>query len=541
MISKARHFALQNRRLLAWGAGVLLIALAQRLVLLVSSWPVNYSDTNSYRRLADAILNHWKGYDGTRTPGYPYFMAIFGSDQNVFRTQLILGLLITAIFFYIGWRVSHSPVFGALLALAHTLNLGQALFEANLLTETLTTFWLALVLLGVFLWLERPAWRNLFLTVGIGVGCALAALTRPLFIFMPVWVGAFLVVVALAQRPPRTAGEPGLPIIDPAPLLDNEAAEAVPLLQSLGQVVNRLRESRRVQETWYRIGGLRHGDVFRHLLGVLTPAVVLIGGWMLYVNHSFGIVSLTTMNGYILVQHTGNFFEYVPDQYSSLRDVYLKYRNERIAQYGTQGNTIWDAIPEMERVSGYGFYELSQVLTTISLRLIREHPDLYIRNLLQGWWMFWWAPVYWNPGHIGWELVRNVLAAAIPVERILLVGANLVFVGLSLLVAAGWRWLRKRSPFTGKMTPLLGALRQMTFGRMLAGQDSMVERIAPLWIFLAGTVWLTSVVQTILDHGDNPRFLVPLQTWVVLWLLGLGWSLFKSWADRLPKADSRKK
>jgi hypothetical protein len=35
-------------------------------------------------------------------------------------------------------------------------------------------------------------------------------------------------------------------------------------------------------------------------------------------------------------------------------------------------------------------------------------------------------------------------------------------------------------------------------------------------------------VQTLLDHGDNPRFLVPLQTWVLLWVMLLGYNLIKT-------------
>jgi len=53
------------------------------------------------------------------------------------------------------------------------------------------------------------------------------------------------------------------------------------------------------------------------------------------------------MTGYHLIQHTGVFFEYVPDKYASLRDTYLRFRDARIAEYGTQTNAIWDAISEM--------------------------------------------------------------------------------------------------------------------------------------------------------------------------------------------------
>jgi hypothetical protein len=35
-----------------------------------------------------------------------------------------------------------------------------------------------------------------------------------------------------------------------------------------------------------------------------------------------------------------------------------------------------------------------------------------------------------------------------------------------------------------------------------------------LWLSLV-MVWLISIVQTLLDHGDNPRFLVPIQMVVI--------------------------
>jgi hypothetical protein len=45
---------------------------------------------------------------------------------------------------------------------------------------------------------------------------------------------------------------------------------------------------------------------------------------------------------------------------------------------------------------------------------------------------------------------------------------------------------------------------------------------------LAGTVWVASVVQTLVDHGDNPRFLVPLQAVVFLPLIRLRWPWAKA-------------
>ena len=124
---------------------------------------------------------------------------------------------------------------------------------------------------------------------------------------------------------------------------------------------------------------------------------------------NFNEWSLTTMTGYHLVQHTGSFFEYVPDEYASLRDTYIKYRDTHIAEFGTQTNAIWDAIPEMSQVSGYSFYALSRVLTRISIQLILKHPLLYIKNALSGWWMFWRVPFYWSADALrySWMAGRN--------------------------------------------------------------------------------------------------------------------------------------
>jgi hypothetical protein len=46
--------------------------------------------------------------------------------------------------------------------------------------------------------------------------------------------------------------------------------------------------------------------------------------------------------------------------------------------------------------------------------------------------------------------------------------------------------------------------------------------------FLFVMLWVTSVVQTLLDHGDNPRFLVPVQSLVVLLVAAWGTQLILS-------------
>lgn len=431
----------KNNKLWIWFSIVLIVAVLLRLVMFFTYPQVTYSDTHSYRRAAEAVLNGFQAYDGTRTPGYPTFMALVGTDQTVYAVQLFLGLLITLAFFYIGWKLSNSPAFGAIVALVHTLNAGQLFFEANLLTETLTTFFLVLALLGTFIWLKYPHKRSFWLALGIGLSSSLAVLTRPLFIFIPIWLTLFLTFTF---------------------------------------------EGKRVKVNW------------QPLIAVMLPAILLIGGWMSWVNARYQIFNLTTMGGFHLVQHTGYYFEDVPDEYAVLRDTYLKYRDARINAYGTQGNTIWDAIPELQEVSGLGFYDLSRTLQGISIDLIKTHPGLYLKYALKGWWLFWRAPVYWSADSLMIPALLPIVKTGITVSRVLLFGINLLFI-LSSLLALVWRRLRQ------------------------------LWRLTPFMWLLAGSVWATSVLQTLLDHGDNPRFLVPLQSVVVFWVLWIAYQSLFAW------------
>lgn len=428
----------------AWVLLVLFMTLAARWLMWETYQPVPYGDTGSYRRLASRVEDGWQRYDGTRTPGYPAFLAVVGGDRAVWIAQMGLGVAISLFYMLIGWEVTGRAWFGALAGLAHTLNFGQLFFEANLLTETLTTFWVSATLLGNVRWLSRPASRSPLLAATLGVTASLAWLTRPLFIFLPFWTALFLGVS---------------------------------------------HQDRRIRIQWHPA------------LAVLLPALVLLGSWVGFLHERFRTWGLTTMTGYNLIQHTGHYFELVPDEHSALRDTYLKYRDERIVQYGTQTNAIWDAIPEMQAATGMNFYRLSRTLTAVSLQLIWEHPTRYLRNVIEGWFLFWRAPVYWSPEAVRTPSMIPALRALVPIQRVGLVAANLLFVA-STALAAGFSRIR-----------------------------AFLRVPGALW-FLASTVWLASVIQTLVDHGDNPRFLIPLQSAVVLWSLWVLLRVAEGWRSR---------
>lgn len=405
----------------------------ERILLARLYGPVEFGDTPSYMRLASA-LSDWSlsGYDATRVPGYPVLLALAGRDMNtVWAIQMALGLVTSLLLFWLAWKISGSPVVGAAAGLAYDLLPGPFLFEFNLLSETLATALLtgSFVLLALLLEWKRDSARLLPIAFLAGVVASLAALSRTLFFTLPVW-GLGLVLI---HRWP-----------------DWRSKVLIALSYSL-------------------------------------PALVLLGGWIGYVYFTYGMISPTTMGGYHLVQHTGDFFELVPDEHAALREVFLEYRDEQIRTRGSAANAIWDAIPAMSEISGLGFFDLSRRLQQISIELIWDHPLLYAKNVAEGWIWFWKAPVYWRV-----EAARGIPLVILRVWTIVGRGLALLANGSFLLlsaVAALWAAVR-------------AALRR----------NAMV-------LAMGGYVWLSSVVQTLADHGDNPRFLVPLQPLVVLIIL----------------------
>ena len=200
------------------------------------------------------------------------------------------------------------------------------------------------------------------------------------------------------------------------------------------------------------------------------------------------MLSPSTMSGYNLVQHTGSYFEDLPDSDAVIRDTYIKYRDQRLADRGVQTNAIWDAIPELTQKTGLSFFALSQKMQALSVQLILTHPLRYGRDVVTGWIAFWKSPVYWDPGAVHPSSLTSVYAAWGWLGRGICLLSNVVFLALSGLAVAS-STLRRRW-----------------------GIDRWL-------VLMAGTVWASSIVQTLVDHGDNPRFLVPLQMFAVIAVL----------------------
>jgi 4-amino-4-deoxy-L-arabinose transferase-like glycosyltransferase len=381
---------LTRLKMKSWLAIVASVSLVERILLYLLYRPVIYNDSTGYRRTAEAILGGWTNIDGTRTPSYPIFLALIGPDERVYLAQLVLGVFITILFFFIGWRLSRQGWFAALAAFAYTLNLQQLLIEADILTETLTIFMIALCLAGM-IWLlnsdsKRPVWQVMLVGLGVGAAAGVAALVRTLFVFLPLLTALVLLIFWHVRMRVRVAAA----------------------------------------------------------LPVLLVGLVIIGGWVNFIHQRFGIWSMDTMTGYHLMNHAGLFFEDVPDEYAGICDTFIRYRDAQVALTGNAGNAIWDAIPDMMQVSGLGFYSLSSVLARISVSLILQHPVQYLLTVGEGWMAFWKVPLHWG-------LVSPVSSFMLTVRSniILLVRGALFLINLAFIAgtfALVWKKIRRVLP-----------------------------------------------------------------------------------------------
>lgn len=444
-----------------WLGLVVIIAALERLALWFSYSPVIFDDSNSYRRLAGQILGS-APFDGTRSPGYPIFLAWLGPDSTIYAVQLILGFATTLLFFYLGWLVAGSQKAGAAAALLHTLNFGQLLFDANILAETLTTFFAMLsICVGVYLLkqenFQRLTIKDISLALLVGISGGLATQVRPQFIFLP-----FLIAFAIALKSLTTK--------------NTKEHQAKPSTFNLPTF------------------NLQPSNVptFQLLSAILIPAVFINALWVNYIHSQFGSWSMSSVDGYHIVQHTGKFFEYVPDEDAAIRDTFLKYRAIQIAKTGRASNTIWEAIPELKEVSGLGFYKLSNKIQDISRQLILKYPHLYLASVFESWFWFWSAPFYWRPGAFG--PLGDWLTQA---QRVLLWGANAIFV-------AG------------------------TFALIFRRVRELLAMPSALWLGLS-IVWSNAILQAIVQASENPRYSISTQTLVVLVVAWWLWYLFQAW------------
>ncbi len=184
----------QQHLAVALGALFLIVLLLEAGLFATSGQAPLYRDALGYWKLgAQAASGDWLLLEPagvTRTPGYPYFVALcqllFGDRALVVAVALqhFMVVVTAAIAAWIGWRVTGSGL-AAVLALAlSTMGLSRHVISAYLWSDHLLALLLTAHAALLVAWLRRPGagWA-----LALGASLGLCTLTRPVaqYAFVP--------------------------------------------------------------------------------------------------------------------------------------------------------------------------------------------------------------------------------------------------------------------------------------------------------------------------------------------------------------------
>jgi hypothetical protein len=328
-------------------------------VLTYDKPPSIHSDTSDYMRMASNIASFdFSRYDGTRTPVYPLFILLcHGRPMTIFIFQMAMGVAISMILFLVFRTLSHSNVLGFGVGMVHSLNLTQLLFEASILTETITTFFVSLTVLLMFKVLQKKSHESpsYFLILSLGLFSSLSALTRPLC----------LILIGIV------------------------------LLFLIGYLIH----------FW----SVKRKEFLIGLMTYLLPCCLLLGGWSYFNYTTIGSFSISTLLGLNLTHWSGKYIESAPAEYSEIKDIYIKYRNSR----GSSRQTIWYALPELTEKTGFTVPQLSKVFKKMSFEIIIHNPKEYMENVFRCWIKFWVPTFYYQDRYINKPLIAVTRVAMV--------------------------------------------------------------------------------------------------------------------------------
>lgn len=401
--------------------------LLRLFIVLVYQHVTIFPDAEGYIYLGNLLHDgQLSGYNGERTPGYPLLLTLTANNLNlVVFFQFIIGLL-TSIILYKNLLLLK---FEQTTALATCLFLSGFLhvifYETAILTEALTLFFMVATLncyLRVFF--ENTSLKGLFLFSFL---LGYLVFIKPFYIYLPFIFYAFFVVKDF----------------------------------HISRFFN------------------------KRILIFFFPIISFLG-WS-YVNKiNTGYFVPTTFYGFNISQNCVYFAEKTPDEFKTIRDIYVKHREIALKEHKDVAMSIWFAYDDLRAATGLPFVELSDELNRYGKTAIQNNPSDYLYQVVfRSWVDFWKVDMYWNYRDFKVPYANKCLIGIWYIQSTILLLIKIVFI--LLLPLQVFEFLKRK-----KIT------HELVFAMI---------------------VFATSVLQAISTYGNNSRFSFPFEFLMVIVVL----------------------
>lgn len=382
-----------------------------------------YPDTDDYISLAERIHDfNLAGYEGERTPGYPLLICMTGfSDVLLAIFQSLIGLCTLIVVYKTMILSGIGKKYSLTITLLLSCYLPAIFFEVAILTESITLFIVTFILFLFFKLIKNKDYTfSSFLWLSLLSGYLV--LIKPFYIFLP-----FLLVFLLLLS-----------------------------------------------------GNKMRGIWSRYAIFISVPLFLFLG-WS-YVNKmNTGYFVSSTYYGFNLAQNCVAFAENTAPEYSEIGEIYARYRDNRVSDKEL-AMTIWDAYPELEKMTALSLPDLSEKLYDYSIATIKENPVAYLKQVFISWSDFWKTSLYWEPYSFGISGASTPILYICYAERILLQLIKILFV---LLI-----------PFN-----IVFSIRK--------------KKISPQLI-ISLVVLAASLLQAFATYGTNSRYSFPFEMFIVV-------------------------
>ena len=174
---------------------LILVGILFRLLLSILYFNVTiFPDSGDYINLSKYLLNfNLNGYDGNRSPGYPFLMFLaFGSQKLVILYQLDLGIITSILWYKILLKLQFNTKLSLYIALFLESFLHVYFYETAILVESFTLFLISFLFLQLaYDYLNKKDWK---VDVLMGFILGYLVLIKPFYIFLPFLIYGFSIL-----------------------------------------------------------------------------------------------------------------------------------------------------------------------------------------------------------------------------------------------------------------------------------------------------------------------------------------------------------